>query len=83
MAANLLRCLLKDADEFLSDDFALGLRFAGAGQFVVIPLRRIHQDEVQIELPVFSEDRRHLSRLVLSQQSVVHEDTGQLIADGF
>ena len=77
--ADLLRFLLKDADEFFADDLALSLRLGHAGQLCQKPLLGIDPDEPH---PTAGKGRLHLVALVFTHQAVVHKDAGQLIPYG-
>ena len=71
----------KYTDELCPDDLPLLLRLFCAGQLTVKTLLGIDPDEVQLIGAFRSEHRLHLVALVLAQQAVIHEDTGQLAAD--
>ena len=81
--ADLFRFLFKHADKFLADDFALSLRFCHAGQLRVETFLRVDTNKVQVIWTVRSEYRFHLIALVLAQKTMIDEDAGQLLTDGF
>ncbi len=82
--ADLLGLLLEHPDELFADDLALPLRLGDTGQLAEVALTGIHADKVDIEAVgvARAKDRADLFLLVLAQQTVVHEDAGQLLADG-
>ena len=57
------------------------LRLGYACQLAVETLLRIHTDEVQIVIAVGTEDCFYLIALILTEQAVIYEDTGQLLAN--
>ena len=73
----LLRLLLEHADELLADDLALALGLDHAGEPLQEALLSGHVDEPD---PPVAKRLDHLLRLVLSQQAVVDEHAGELIA---
>ena len=79
--SDLLRLFFKYTDELCPDDLPLLLRLFCAGQLTVKTLLGIDPDEVQLVGAFRPEHRLHLIALVLAQQAVIHEDTGQLAAD--
>lgn len=79
--ADLLRFGLEDTDELLADDLALLLRLGHALELFVEPLLGIDADEVQIVVPAGTEDGFDLIALVLSEEAVIDEDAGELLAD--
>ena len=78
--ADLLGLGLKDPDELLADDLALGLRIGDTGQPGEEAVLGVDPAHVHMEL--VGHDLLHLIALVLPQQTVIHEATGQLIAHG-
>ncbi len=74
-----LRLLLEHADELLADDLALALGLVHAGEPLQEALLSGHVDEPD---PPVAKRLDHLLRLVLSQQAVVDEHAGELIAHG-
>ena len=76
--ADLFAFLLKNADEFLADDLALGLRIGHARQLAEETRFRVHADEVDVPL---AERGLDLVALVLAHQAVVDEYAGELAAD--
>ena len=78
---DLLRLFLEYTDELFADDLSLMLRLGYTCQLAVETLLRIHTDEVQIVIAVGTEDCFYLIALVLTKQTVIYEDTGQLLAD--
>ena len=77
---NLLRLGVKDLHEVATDNLALLLRLANACQIAEETLARIHANHVQPEALVVA---HHILKLVLAEHTVVHEDTGQLVAYRF
>ena len=75
--ANILGLLLKDADELLADDLALLLGLGDTGQLAQEALLGVHADKVDVPA---GESLLHLVALVLTHQTVVHKDAGELIA---
>ena len=57
------------------------LRLGYTCQLAVETLLRIHTDEVQIVIAVRTEDCFYLIAFILTEQAVIYEDTGQLLAD--
>ena len=78
---DLLCFFFKYTDKFFSDDFSLLFRLFHACQLAVETLLRIHTDEVQIVIAVGTEDCFYLIAFILTEQAVIYEDTGQLLAD--
>ena len=78
---DLLRLFLEYTDELFADDLSLMLRLGYTCQLAVETLLRIHTDEVQIVIAVGTEDCFYLITLILTEQAVIYEDTGQLLAD--
>ena len=72
---------LKHADEFGTDDLALLLRIAYAGQLIQETVDRVHINQVGVHL--VAEHFDYLFRLTLAQQAVVHVNGHQLFADSF
>ena len=70
---------LKHVDEQLADNLALGLGIANAFQIGQEQLALVSVD--QRNIVVVPEHGHHFFRLVLTEQTVVDEHTGQLIAD--
>ena len=54
---------------------------AGSQLFIEAVLG-IDPDKVQVEVTGRTEDGFHLIALILAHKAVVHEDAGQLVADG-
>ena len=77
---DLFGLLFKDADEFLTDDLTLALRLGDARQLAQEAGTGIDAADIHVELVLH--DLLHLIALVLAQQTVIHKDTGQLIAHG-
>src|SRR6266550_3319342 len=71
--------LLEDPNEFLADDLPLLLGVGHADEPGKEALTSVHVDERDVE--VAPERLDDLSRLVLSQESVVDENAGELVAD--
>ena len=71
---------LEHADEFRADDLALLLGIGHAGELVQKAVHGIDIHEVGVEL--IAEDAHHLLRLAFAEESVVHMDGDQLLADG-
>ena len=80
--ADLLGFFLEDADKLFADDVALLLRVGDAGQLIIESLAGIHADKVQLIGAFRSENGGYLVCLVLPEQAVIHEYTGQLVTDG-
>ena len=82
--ADLLGFFLEHADELFADDLALALRLGDALQLAEVAVAGIHTDEVDIEAVGIAraKDRADLFLFVLTQQTVIHEHAGQLLADG-
>src|SRR5688500_5197080 len=78
---NALRLFLEDGDELVADALALGLRLLDPGEALIETLARVDGDDVHAE--AFAETRNDLHGLVFSQNAVVDEDGGELIADRF
>ena len=78
---DLLRFFLEHTDELFADDLSLMLRLGYTCQLAVETLLRIHTDKVQVIITVGTEDYFYLVALVLTEQAVIYEDTGQLLAD--
>ena len=72
--------LFEDADKFFSDNFALLFRFADAFQAMKETVFGVNQFEVHPQ-PV-AENLDDFGTLVFAHQTVVHQHTCQLIADG-
>ena len=68
--------LLKYPDEFLPDALTLFLRLTHAGKALQETVRRVHPQEAGSPS---GEGRLHLVPLVFPQETVVHEDAGELI----
>ena len=77
--ADFLGLFLENADEFLADDLALGLRVGDAGKFTQKALLDIRADEVHIELS--AKDALDVVALVFAKKTVVDENAGELFAD--
>ena len=82
--ADLLGLLFKHTDELFADDLALALRLGDTSQFCKVAFAGIHTDKVDIKAVGIAraEYRADLFLLVLTQQTVIHEHAGQLLADG-
>ena len=82
--ADLLGLFLEHADELFADDLALALRLGDALQLAEVAVAGIHTDEVDVEAIGIAraKDRADLFLFVLTQQTVIHEHAGQLLADG-
>src|SRR5215831_6421096 len=79
--AQLLGLLLEHLDKKRTDGLALGLGVALAGQRGKEAFACVDVDERDVE--VTAEERYDLLGLVLSQQSMVHKDAGELRTNGF
>ena len=75
----LLGLLLKDFDEETADNLALLFRIILPFKFTDEQLTRVAMDQFYVE-PV-AERLDDLFRLALTQQTVIHEDTRELLAD--
>ena len=82
--ADLLGLLFKHTDELFADDLALALRLGDTSQLCKVTFAGIHTDKVDIKAVGIArtEYRADLFLLVLTQQTVIHEHAGQLLADG-
>ena len=76
---DLARLPLEDLDEPAADDLPLLLGIGDARQSAQELVGGVHPDHVQLE---GREVGLHLLHLVLAHEAVVHEDAGQLGADG-
>ena len=72
--------LLEDADELLADALPLLLGILDPREPREKAILRVHVDERNVEVP--AERLDHLLSFVLTQETVVDEHAGQLIADG-
>ena len=70
---------VKGFDEEAADDLALGFRLRDAGECRQEILGGVGADHVEAHVLVGGQ---HVFELVLPQQAVVHEDAGELAADG-
>ena len=70
---------LEDFDKGVADDLALGLRLRDALQPPQKQLGGVHHPDIDVEMPLV----KRLDHLALAstQESVVHEHAGQLLAD--
>ena len=80
-ALQLLSFLSENVDELLADDLALLLRVGNAGQLVQKAIHSVHIDEVGVHLVL--EHLDDLLGLALAEQTVVHVNADELLADGF
>ena len=71
--------LVEDFDEVAADDLALLLGVADSGEVCEELGGGIYAADVQPEAFIVVED---IAELVLAEQAVVHEDTGEAVADG-
>ena len=78
--AQLLALRLEDPDELLADDLPFPLRVLHACKLCEEALPGVDPDDVHVKL--FFEDPLYHVPLVLAQQAVVHENAGQVLADG-
>ena len=74
----LLSLLIEHIDEPFSDNLTLLLRIGYARQFAVKLGFCIYADYIQAQMLVVFQ---YILELVLAQQTVVNEDTGQILAD--
>ena len=72
--------VLKDFDELVADDFAFLLGIGHAAELGKKALGSI--DILETDVKIFAEDALHDFFLARAEQSVVDENTGELIADG-
>src|SRR5699024_290667 len=79
--ADLFGFLFKDADKLLPDDLALAFGGFHTGQFAVETLAGVHADKVDIEPAALAKDLTDLFPLVFAKQAMIHEHTGELLAD--
>ena len=75
----LVRFGIEDLDKIAADDFTLLLRLGHSLQILEELLAGIHANHVQSQAFVVV---HHIPELILAKQSVVHKDTGQVLADG-
>ena len=80
-AVQLAGLLLEDSDELSADDLPLLLRIRNSGQLVQEAIHSVHRDEVGVHLVL--EHLDDLLRLALAEQTVVHVNADELLADGF
>jgi hypothetical protein len=80
-ALQLLSFLSENVDELLADDLALLLWVGNAGQLVQKAIHGVHIDEVGVHL--VPEHLNDLLGLALAEQTVVHVNADELLADGF
>ena len=80
-ALQLLSFFSENVDELLADDLALLLRVGNAGQLVQKAIHSVHIDEVGVHLVL--EHLDDLLGLALAEQTVVHVNADELLADGF
>ena len=71
---------LKDVHKQAPNDLALGLGFAHAGQFAQKQLAGVHADDLGVQFA--DEHFHHHVTLVQAQQTVVHKNAGELVANG-
>ncbi len=81
LVAHLAGFLLEHADELGADDLALGLGFGHAGEQVEEAVRGVHVHQVRVEL--VAEHVHDLLGLALAEQTMVHVNADELLADGF
>ena len=74
-----LALVFKNADKLLADNFSLLLRLGHACELGEETLLGVDSDELHIK--ALAEDVLDLVALVLSEQTVVNENAGQLLAD--
>ena len=74
------RLFLENVDENAADDLALLLRIGHALERREKPVLGVHADD--LDPHVAREGLHHLIAFVQAQQAVVHENAGQLLADG-
>ena len=72
--------LFEDADELLTDDFALCLRLGYAGKLGIKALLCVHADKIQVIRTVWTEDSLNLVAFVFAKKTVVNENAGKLFA---
>ena len=72
--------LLKDTNEFASDDLALLLRIRHIFQLSKKTLGSVHVDQIRMEL--VTEHLNHAFRFIFAHQAVVHMHAYQLLPDG-
>ena len=75
-----LRLAFEDADEFFADNPALLLRIGDTFQGGKKLTGSIHRHQFGAHL--LAEGFHHLFRFALAQQTGIHEDSHQLVADG-
>src|SRR5690606_18616021 len=79
-AVDLLGFALEDVDEDAADGLALLLGVRDAGEGVEELVRGVDVDHLEVE--VIAEHADHLLALVATQEPVVDEDAGEVVADG-
>ena len=72
---------VKDLDEQVADDLALGFRVLDTGQRREIALGGIHADH--LDAHVLCHGRHHLVAFLPAQQAGIDEYAGQAVTDGF
>src|SRR5213592_2300847 len=74
-----LGCVLKYFNELVADNFAFLLRISDAAQFRQKPLRSV--DIFELDMKILAENALHNFFLARAEQSVIYENTGELVTD--
>src|SRR6266496_3785331 len=77
----LLGRMLKHFDEFIADQLSFRFRVAYAFEQIEKALACVHV--LQTDVKIFAENALHDFFFTRAQQSVIHENTGKLVADCF
>ena len=80
LALDLLDGALEDLDELMADDLALALGVGDALELTEEGLRSV--DDAEVDLELAAEHLLDLGAFVETEQAVVDEDAGQLLANG-
>jgi hypothetical protein len=75
---NLLSFLIKYLDKVAANDFAFLLRVSHASEVTIETRFSVYADDIEAEALVVAE---YILKLIFAEQSVIHEDTGELVAD--
>jgi hypothetical protein len=76
---HLLRCFIKNVNEFPSDDLPFLLRIGHPTESAQKSLSGI--DHRQVEVPVFSKNAFYAFHLPLTQQPIIDKNTSKLVSD--
>ncbi|MPN28657.1 hypothetical protein SDC9_176100 [bioreactor metagenome] len=75
-----MRFFVEDIYKSLADDFTFALGVSYSGKFLVKAFSGIYTDDVQSEMFVIFENG---FKLIFTQQSMIYENTGQVLSNGF